>query len=220
MISSGINLVMTVIGFAVSTLFIVFVCTRLIWARIQLSVSRRSFSRALRSDNSTLEHGLHGLEPMVVSNFPTKKYRDLCFSSKENTQCIVCLSEYLDEDTLCILPLCGHSFHATCIDIWLHRHFTCPVCRISLRELPERRWCMQPMFSSAVRSHYTMQSINSHYCHCMLSGQLRSSRSHENQVMDTIEEAHCDNEGVQANARASDQGAIDRKLGSPSDQCS
>ncbi|XP_073274011.1 RING-H2 finger protein ATL38-like [Primulina huaijiensis] len=218
MISSGINLVMTVIGFAVSTLFIVFVCTRLIWARIQLSVSRRSFSRALRSDLSTLEHGLHGLEPIVVSNFPTKKYRELCFSSKENTLCTVCLSEYHDEDTLRILPLCGHSFHATCIDIWLHRHFTCPVCRISLRELPERRWCMQPMFSSAIRSQYTVQSINSHYCHCMLSGQIRSSRSHDNPVMGTIEEARCESEGVLADARDSNYVAIDRKLGSPSDE--
>lgn len=36
MISTVINLVMTVIGFPVSTMFIVFVCTRLIWARIQL----------------------------------------------------------------------------------------------------------------------------------------------------------------------------------------
>lgn len=52
MISSGINLVMTVIGFAVSTMFIVFVCTRLVCARIQLNASRRSFPTAARSDLS------------------------------------------------------------------------------------------------------------------------------------------------------------------------
>lgn len=52
MISSGINLVMTVIGFAVSTMFIVFVCTRLICARIQLNASRRSFHMSSRSDLS------------------------------------------------------------------------------------------------------------------------------------------------------------------------
>ncbi|KAL0358574.1 UNVERIFIED_CONTAM: hypothetical protein Sangu_0706800 [Sesamum angustifolium] len=86
MISSGVNLVMTVIGFTVSTMFIVFVCTRLICARIQLISSRRSFARASRSDPSILERGLHGLEPLVVANFPTKKYRELCLSSKENSQ--------------------------------------------------------------------------------------------------------------------------------------
>lgn len=52
MISSGINLVMTVIGFAVSTMFIVFVCTRLICARIHLNSSRRSFAIASRPDLS------------------------------------------------------------------------------------------------------------------------------------------------------------------------
>lgn len=52
MMSGGVNLVMTVIGFAVSTMFIVFVCTRLICARIQLNASRRAFVRASRSDLS------------------------------------------------------------------------------------------------------------------------------------------------------------------------
>ena len=52
MMSSGINLVMTVIGFTVSTLFIVFVCTRLVCARIHLNASRRSFPIASRSDLS------------------------------------------------------------------------------------------------------------------------------------------------------------------------
>lgn len=50
MMSTGINLVMTVIGFTVSTMFIVFVCTRLIWARILVSASRRSLSVSPRSD--------------------------------------------------------------------------------------------------------------------------------------------------------------------------
>ena len=52
MTSSGTNLVMTVIGFTVSTMFIVFVCTRLICARIQLISSRRSFAISSRSDLS------------------------------------------------------------------------------------------------------------------------------------------------------------------------
>ncbi|KAL9165241.1 hypothetical protein ABFS82_06G158600 [Erythranthe guttata] len=180
MISAGINLVMTVIGFTVSTLFIVFVCTRLICARIHLNATRRSFARSPGSDLNILERGIHGLEPVVVANFPTKKFRELCLSSKENVQCTVCLSEYHEEDTLRILPPCGHSFHATCIDIWLQQHSTCPVCRISLRELSERKWFMQPMFSSAVRSQYTVQSANARYCHCMANTHRHPSGSHNN----------------------------------------
>ncbi|OWM70282.1 hypothetical protein CDL15_Pgr026132 [Punica granatum] len=201
MMSNGINLVMTVIGFAVSTMFIVFVCTRLICARIQLSASRRSFPLASRSDLSIvstdpslpsnrllvnligirrrtkLERGLHGLEPVVVSNFPTKKYSDEFFSTIDDTQCTVCLAEYHHEDMLRILPNCGHSFHANCIDIWLQQHSTCPVCRISLREFSEKRRIMQPLFSSALRSHRGPGPFLVHSPNCVYAGQSFQSRT-------------------------------------------
>ncbi|CAA3019231.1 RING-H2 finger protein ATL80-like [Olea europaea var. sylvestris] len=198
MMTSQINLVMTVIGFALSTLFIVFVCTRLIWARIQLNASRRALATGSRSDLSILERGLNGLEPLVVANFPIKKYKDMSWSSKENAQCTVCLAEYNEEDTLRILPVCGHSFHASCIDIWLHKHSTCPVCRISLNELPERKWFMQSMFSSAFRSQYSMQSINLHYCPCLSNCHMHSSRSLDNQMPGPAQELQCRSEGASA----------------------
>ncbi|CAA3019003.1 RING-H2 finger ATL38-like [Olea europaea subsp. europaea] len=198
MMSSQINLVMTVIGFAMSTLFIVFVCTRLIWARIQLNASRRALTTGSRSDLNILERGLNGLEPLVVANFPIKKYKDLCWSSKENTQCTVCLAEYNEEDKLRILPNCGHSFHASCIDIWLHKQSTCPVCRISLNELPERKRFMQPMFSSAIRPQYSMQSINVRYCQCLSNCHRHSPRSLDNQMSGPTQELQCRSEDATA----------------------
>lgn len=33
-----------------------------------------------------LERGLHGLEPLAVANFPTKKYADVFFTSAEDAQ--------------------------------------------------------------------------------------------------------------------------------------
>ncbi|KAF3679870.1 putative cytochrome 77A2 [Capsicum annuum] len=211
MISSGTNLVMTVIGFAVSTMFIVFVCTRLICARIQLNARRRSFAYASRIDLSILERGLHGLEPLAVANFPTKKYGDLFFNSAEDAhdihsalcfacasssyrrtnsqQCIVCLAEYQEKDTLRILPTCGHSFHATCIDIWFQQHSTCPVCRISLRETPEKKRFMQPLFSSAIRSHLAMNSLNISSNHCLSAEQRHSPRLHDSLRTDSTTDA-------------------------------
>ncbi|XP_057462540.1 RING-H2 finger protein ATL66-like [Actinidia eriantha] len=186
MMSSGINLVMTVIGFAVSTMFIVFVCTRLICARIQLISSRRSFAISSRSDLSMLERGLHGLEPLVIAKFPKQKCNDAFFGSSEDAQCTICLAEYHGEDILRILPYCGHSFHATCIDKWLQQHSTCPVCRISLRELPDKN-CMQPMFSSAVRFQYGTESLDTtNSCHCLPISSGLSSGPHDDPTVGPV----------------------------------
>lgn len=195
MIGFGINLVMTVIGFAVSTMFIVFVCTRLICARIQLNASRRSFPTASssRSDLNMVElgfQGLHGLEPAAVANIPTKKYSDEYFTSTEDSHCTVCLVEYLDEDILRILPYCGHFFHEGCIDVWLQLQSTCPVCRISLREAPERKNLMQPIFSNAIGTQYLMGSLSAHN-HLHLLADLDhglSNRNHDHHRMDPIQE--------------------------------
>ncbi|KAK4353635.1 hypothetical protein RND71_025829 [Anisodus tanguticus] len=248
MTSSVVNLVMTVIGFTVSTIFIVFVCTRLICARIQYLTRRRSSAYTSRSDLSivcgllgcflwlvilfdlkpfklqvvlvvhlclhrilvfvflvmdlekgvhvkyrpgimsggwSLERGLNGLEPHAVANFPTKKYSDEFFTCAEDTQCTVCLAEYRKEDILRILPLCGHYFHATCIDIWFQQQSTCPVCRFSLRKTVEKKCFMQPLFSSAVRSQYAMDSLNVNSNQCSSSsGQRLSSRLHDSQRTD------------------------------------
>lgn len=103
-------------------------------------------------------------------------------------RCSVCLSEYQEEDTLRFLPLCGHSFHTSCIDIWLQQHSTCPICRVSL---PERKWFMQPMFSSAIQSQYSTHSVNAHYCQCMPNAHTRPSPSHDNQPTNYIQDNHC-----------------------------
>lgn len=198
MMASGINLVMTVIGFSVSTMFIVFVCTRLICARIQLNASRRSFRIASRSDLSMLERGLHGLEPVVIASFPTKKYNDKLFSASEDAQCTVCLAEYHGKDILRILPYCGHSFHVTCIDMWLQQHSTCPMCRISLREFPEKKCAMQPLFSSAIRSQYGTETFDSHSYNYLLTGHGISQRSDDSHGMDTIQDNLCASDGDEA----------------------
>ncbi|KAA8521118.1 hypothetical protein F0562_011729 [Nyssa sinensis] len=52
--------------------------------------------------------------------------------SVRDTQCSVCLGEYQAEDRLQQIPACGHTFHMDCIDHWLARHTTCPLCRLSI----------------------------------------------------------------------------------------
>ena len=50
----------------------------------------------------------------------------LRLSSEEST-CVVCLGDYEDGELLKVLP-CQHHFHKSCIDEWLFRQKTCPLC--------------------------------------------------------------------------------------------
>mmetsp|Transcript_12582 Transcript_12582/g.37821 ORF Transcript_12582/g.37821 Transcript_12582/m.37821 type:complete len:987 (+) Transcript_12582:235-3195(+) len=56
---------------------------------------------------------------------------DTCTDAARLTECTVCLGEWEEGDLLRTLP-CDHFFHAKCIDRWLSRHSSCPICRASL----------------------------------------------------------------------------------------
>lgn len=53
------------------------------------------------------------------------------------TQCSVCLADYQPEERLQRIPPCGHTFHIDCIDHWLSKNTTCPLCRVSLLPTPK-----------------------------------------------------------------------------------
>ncbi|KAF1867748.1 hypothetical protein Lal_00050181 [Lupinus albus] len=44
-------------------------------------------------------------------------------------ECSVCLSDLEEGEEVKKLPRCKHSFHLQCIDMWLHSHHDCPLCR-------------------------------------------------------------------------------------------
>nr|CAB3449919.1 unnamed protein product [Digitaria exilis] len=132
----GMNMVTTAMAFSVSAFFVIFVFTRLLCARLHLSRAAAADSRDAFVVN--VERGIQGLEPSVVTTFPTVKLGDGGGGQQrpevqEESQCTVCLEEYEPKDVVRVLPACGHAFHAPCIDTWLRQHPTCPVCRASLR---------------------------------------------------------------------------------------
>ncbi|KAG8649305.1 RING-H2 finger protein ATL33 [Manihot esculenta] len=48
------------------------------------------------------------------------------------SECPVCLSVFADGEEVKQLSVCKHSFHASCINMWLNSHSNCPVCRASV----------------------------------------------------------------------------------------
>ncbi|KAJ8549202.1 hypothetical protein K7X08_032909 [Anisodus acutangulus] len=50
----------------------------------------------------------------------------------ERVSCSVCLQDFQLEETVRCLPQCHHLFHLPCIDTWLLRHGSCPLCRRDL----------------------------------------------------------------------------------------
>lgn len=154
--SATVNLVMTTFGFLVSAIFIVFVLVRLLCARLQTRrfVSDWTLGSAVLSVTSG-ERGVHGLNPLLITLFPTIKFSDEVFASREDATCAVCLGEYEDRQALRILPQCGHAFHVACIDAWLRQQSTCPVCRIHLQNSPLRKNMPSPLISEAARSRFS-----------------------------------------------------------------
>ncbi|KAE8780180.1 RING-H2 finger protein ATL80-like [Hordeum vulgare] len=57
---------------------------------------------------------------------------DLECGSDGQQPCSVCLEDLEDGEMVRQLPACKHLFHVGCIDMWLHSHTTCPVCRCDL----------------------------------------------------------------------------------------
>ncbi|XP_057762011.1 E3 ubiquitin-protein ligase ATL42-like [Arachis stenosperma] len=69
-----------------------------------------------------------GIDKNVIESLPFFKFSSLK-GSKEGLECSVCLSKFEDVEILRLLPKCKHAFHIDCIDHWLEKHASCPLCR-------------------------------------------------------------------------------------------
>ncbi|XP_076436259.1 uncharacterized protein LOC143275854 [Babylonia areolata] len=75
-----------------------------------------------------------GITEDQIRRLPTHKFRgqgceaSMMASSAGKAQCQICLVEFENGDCLRSIP-CKHDFHKDCIDEWLKRNATCPICR-------------------------------------------------------------------------------------------
>ncbi|XP_062085375.1 RING-H2 finger protein ATL11-like [Humulus lupulus] len=79
-----------------------------------------------------------GLDAAVLETFPTLAYWVVkrLKIGRGALICAVCSTEFEDDETLRLIPICDHVFHTNCIDKWLKSNATCPICRANLLPRP------------------------------------------------------------------------------------
>nr|XP_011465641.1 PREDICTED: putative RING-H2 finger protein ATL21B [Fragaria vesca subsp. vesca] len=89
-----------------------------------------------------------GLDSLTIASYPkTQLGESLELPNPNDKTCPICLGEYQPKETLRTIPECNHYFHSNCIDEWLGKNPTCPLCR----KLPA--FCRNPPEVSLVRPH-------------------------------------------------------------------
>ncbi|KAK1610383.1 hypothetical protein QYE76_034056 [Lolium multiflorum] len=128
---------------AVATSLVVFIA---VWAVCREYRHRRARAMAIAADTGARpspEHGSGDVEerPLrqayaasTAADFPALVYsrsvkHNLAGAGEEAATCSVCLGEFQLGETVRLLPVCLHLYHAECIDPWLEAHSTCPLCR-------------------------------------------------------------------------------------------
>lgn len=72
-------------------------------------------------------NSLGGLTPEQIKALPEAWGGAMELS--EESECSICLNEICAHDSVRQLGVCGHTFHRSCIDLWLLRRADCPLCK-------------------------------------------------------------------------------------------
>ncbi|KAL3825360.1 hypothetical protein ACJIZ3_021389 [Penstemon smallii] len=103
--------------------------------------NHRSRQRGSRIPGPTPSHSFRNLNMNFIYSYKYKKdgvEKDV--EGNNDYECVVCLSVFEEGEELRQLPKCKHSFHASCIDMWLYSHMDCPLCRSPVEPpVPQRR---------------------------------------------------------------------------------
>ncbi|XP_060206208.1 RING-H2 finger protein ATL51-like [Lycium barbarum] len=91
--------------------------------------SRANAQREISSSTSTSTSNSM-VQLIVVSSYNKNSKEDMCS---------ICLGEFMEGDEVRVLSQCLHIFHVSCIDVWLHSHRNCPLCRADTTTIPPQR---------------------------------------------------------------------------------
>ena len=69
----------------------------------------------------------------VVSELPETKIDDIKKLDNDKKNCVICMEDFKNGDKSTNLP-CLHMFHTDCIQNWLKKQNTCPICKFKLTQ--------------------------------------------------------------------------------------
>jgi len=71
------------------------------------------------------------------------------------TECVICLTVFQEDESVRKLHTCKHVFHTSCIDKWLASHLGCPLCRSQIDQVTS------PNGSLTNNDHRTVEIVDS-----------------------------------------------------------
>lgn len=86
-----------------------------------------------------------GLSPGDIEQLSTETW-----SQGEGAECAVCLCDFDEGDAIRRLPGCGHTFHKSCIDLWVLRRADCPLCKCQVNKCQAKHPASAPFGSSMI----------------------------------------------------------------------
>lgn len=118
--------VIAILGLMFSLTFILLIFAKVCHRRQLLPISEdpnNQLATLMRSRSR-----FSGIDKTAIESLPFFKFSSLK-GSKQGLECSICLSKFEDIEILRLLPKCKHAFHIDCIDHWLEKHSSCPICR-------------------------------------------------------------------------------------------
>ncbi|PWZ17486.1 RING-H2 finger protein ATL68 [Zea mays] len=104
-----------------------------------------------------------GLDASVIASYPMVPFSKAGAGADTEVACSICLCEYKEGEMLRVMPECRHRFHLTCLDAWLRRSASCPVCRSSPIPTPVATPLSTPLSELVPLSQYAADRRRSRF---------------------------------------------------------
>jgi len=81
---------------------------------------------------------LKGLSAQEIASLPSSRVE---MTPGDDEVCSICVDSFAEGDCVRCLNTCGHTFHQSCIDLWLLRQADCPLCKRTVSAVSACKSC-------------------------------------------------------------------------------